>query len=140
MRINSWTLALFLMSLSPVYALETVTLQLKWTHQFQFAGYYMAKAKGYYRDVDLDVKFIEGDFNVSPVEEVVNRRANFGVGSSSLLLTRNKGEPVVVLGVIFQHSPFVLLMRKNTPTQSIHDIIGKRVTIEAHADELLAYL
>ena len=140
MRINSWTLALFLMSLSPVYALETVTLQLKWTHQFQFAGYYMAKAKGYYRDVDLDVKFIEGDFNVSPVEEVVNRRANFGVGSSSLLLTRNKGEPVVVLGVIFQHSPFVLLMRKNTPTQSIHDIIGKRVTIEAQADELLAYL
>ena len=140
MRISLWALALFLISLQSVYALETVTLQLKWTHQFQFAGYYMAKAKGYYHDVGLDVKFMEGGFSVNPIEEVVNRRANFGIGSSNLLLTRNKGQPVVVLGVIFQHSPLVLLMRKNTPNQSIHDIVGKPVTIEPQADELLAYI
>lgn len=139
-KIAIWIVVLFSILLSPVYALETVTLQLKWTHQFQFAGYYMAKAKGYYRDVGLDVKFIEGGFSVSSNEEVVNHHANFGVGSSSLLLARNKGQPVVVLGVIFQHSPLVLIMRKNAPTQSIHDIVNKRVTIEPQAEELLAYI
>ena len=38
---------------------QSVTLQLQWKHQFQFAGYYMAKEKGFYDEVDLDVKFLE---------------------------------------------------------------------------------
>ncbi len=140
MKISSWGFALFLFSAFPVYALDTVTLQLKWTHQFQFAGYYMAKAKGYYHDVGLDVNFIEGNININPVEEVVHRRANFGIGNNSLLLKRNRGQPVVVLSVIFQRSPLVLLMRKNTLTQSIRDIVNKKITVEPQADELFAYL
>ncbi|MDO8776398.1 MAG: ABC transporter substrate-binding protein, partial [Burkholderiaceae bacterium] len=39
---------------------ERVTLQLKWLHQFQFAGYYAALAKGFYRDEGLDVTIREG--------------------------------------------------------------------------------
>ena len=41
--------------------LTEVTLQLRWRHQFQFAGYYAAIAKGYYRDVGLNVSLIEAD-------------------------------------------------------------------------------
>lgn len=130
----------FLIFHTNAYALETVSLQLKWTHQFQFAGYYMAKAKGFYQEVGLDVNFIEGDRSLNSVTEVLAGNANFGVGSSNLLLERNAGKPLVVLGVIFQHSPYVLLMRQTSPMQSIHDLVGKRLVIEEQAEELLAYL
>ena len=43
-----------------LHASEEVRVQLRWTHQFQFAGYYMALERGYYRDAGLDVEIIEG--------------------------------------------------------------------------------
>lgn len=59
---------------APVFALDKVTLQLKWVHQFQFAGYYMALEKGFYRDAGLDVQLrpngYQGSF-VSPVDAVL---------------------------------------------------------------------
>ncbi len=39
----------------PTSKLDSVTLQLKWKHQFQFAGYYAAKEKGFYKDAGLEV-------------------------------------------------------------------------------------
>ena len=50
---------LWLGALAPAWALETVTLQLKWSHAFQFAGYYAAVEKGYYREAGLDVRLRE---------------------------------------------------------------------------------
>jgi len=122
---------------SPVFALEAVTLQLKWTHAFQFAGYYAALEQGYYRDAGLTVSIREALPGLDPVTEIIEGRAQYGVGTSSLLLERKAGKPVVVLAVIFQHSPYVLIARQ---TQSIHDLIDKRVMLEPQANELLAYL
>ncbi|MDO9141215.1 MAG: ABC transporter substrate-binding protein [Methylobacter sp.] len=124
----------------PASALEPVTLQLKWTHQFQFAGYYVAKEKGYYQDAGLEVNIVEAAANTDPVLEVLNGNADFGVGSSSLLLERNAGKPLVVLAVIFQHSPYVILARQFSAVQSVHDIAGKRLMMELLAHELIAYL
>lgn len=120
--------------------LKKVTLQLKWSHAFQFAGYYAAKEKGYYREAGLDVDIVEAVPGVDPVREVVDGRAQYGVGTSSLLLQRNDGKPVVVLAVIFQHSPYVLLTRQDRKIQSVHDLVGKRLMIEPQAEEILAYL
>ena len=118
-------------------ALDAVTLQLQWTHSFQFAGYYAAQEQGYYRDAGLSVSIKEAQAGVDPVKPVIERNAEFGTGSSSLLLERNAGKPVVVLAVIFQHSPYVLIARQ---TQSIHDLADKRIMLEPQAGELLAYL
>ncbi|MDD5056988.1 MAG: ABC transporter substrate-binding protein [Sideroxydans sp.] len=120
--------------------LDSVTLQLKWTHAFQFAGYYAAKERGYYREAGLDVKIVEALPGDDPVKNVLDGRAEFGVGTSALLLQRKAGQPVVALAVIFQHSPYVLIARQLKTTQDIHDIVGKRVMLEPQADELLAYL
>lgn len=120
--------------------LEKVTLQLKWTHAFQFAGYYAAKELGYYREAGLDVTIAEARPGSDPVQEVIEGRAEFGVGNSSLLLSRKAGHPVTVLAVIFQHSPQVLVARQERPTQGIHDLVGKRVMLERNSDELVAYL
>src|SRR6218665_1373200 len=76
--------------------LDRVRLQLKWQHQFQFAGYYAAVKQGYYREAGLDVELIEAQPGVDAVHVVLDGKAEFGVGTSDLILLRSKGEPVVV--------------------------------------------
>ena len=119
-------------------ALDSVTLQLKWRHQFQFAGYYMAQEKGYYRDAGLDVRIKEIEPGMDVVSEVVAGRAQFGIGMSDLLLEHQQ-QPVVPLAVIFQHSPLILLGRADR-INSLHDLAGQIVMIEPQAAEINAYL
>ena len=130
-------LALALSAALPAQALEQVTLQLKHMHQFQFAGYYAALEKGFYRDAGLDVRILEGKDGNEPERNVIAGKAQFGVGSSSLLLARFAGKPVVVLGTIFQHSPNVLLVaRRDGGGSELHSLIGKRVMVGSLTDEL----
>jgi diguanylate cyclase (GGDEF)-like protein/hemerythrin-like metal-binding protein/PAS domain S-box-containing protein len=118
---------------------ERVTLQLNWRHQFQFAGYYAAQEKGYFRDAGLDLTIREIQPNLDPIREVSEGRAEYGVGNSGLLLARQSGLPVVVVAAIFQHSPLVLITRTDTGISSIHDLAGRRILLERHVEELLAY-
>ena len=124
----------------PVLALEKVALQLKWSHAYQFAGYYAAKEMGYYEaaGLDVDIKPLQAGQDV--VTEVVSGRANFATGTSGLLLARQDGAPVVVLAAIFQHSPYVIIAKKMVPNQSIHDLSGKPIFLRKLSDELLVYL
>jgi ABC-type nitrate/sulfonate/bicarbonate transport system substrate-binding protein len=124
----------------PAGALEKVALQLKWKHQFQFAGYYAAQEKGYYRDAGLEVDIREAGPDTDPVKEVLDGRAQFGVSNSALLLARAQGRPVIALAVVFQHSPFILAARRESGIRSVHDLAGKRLMVEPHADEVFAYL
>ena len=134
-------LGVFLLALAVTgQALESVTLQLKWSHAFQFAGYYAALEQGFYREAGLDVRIVEAKPGVDVVATVLAGQADFGVGTSGLLVERARGKPVVALAVIFQHSPLVFIARKGDGTQSIHDLLGKRVMIEPNSEELLAYL
>ena len=132
--------------LTPAAAQDKVTLQLKHAHQFQFAGYYAALEQGYYREAGLDVRILEGSDGNEPERDVVSGKAEYGVGASSLMLARLAGKPVVVLGVVFQHSPYALAMRQTSAEPDIRRIIGKRAMIGSltdelgSADELLAYL
>jgi NMT1/THI5 like len=52
--------SLVLAAAHPAAALDAVSMQLKWKHQFQFAGYYQALEQGFYRDAGLDVTIREG--------------------------------------------------------------------------------
>lgn len=124
----------------PARELDPVRVQLKWLHQFQFAGYYAAVEKGFYRDVGLDVTLIEGKLDVDPAHVVLDGGAEFGVGTPEILLLRAEGKPLVVLGVIFQHSPYIFLELEDSGISNISDLTGKRVMIEPQAAELYAYL
>ncbi|MEJ2794297.1 diguanylate cyclase [Iodobacter sp. LRB] len=125
---------------SPVMANDKVTLQLKWEHAFQFAGYYAAKELGFYEQADLNVDIKPALPGTDPIAEVVSGRADYATGTSSLLLARKMGKPLVVLAVILQHSPFVLIALEKSSTQSIHFLNDKRLMLEPLAEELLAYL
>lgn len=134
-------LLLFLVIWCYAKELEKVTLQLKWKHQFQFAGYYTALEKGYYKEVGLDVVIKEATSStkIDVASEVLDKNAHFGVGMSNLLLEYAKGKPLVVLGVIFQHSPYSLMSLSNN-INTIHDLIGKKVMIEEVAVDIFAQL
>lgn len=129
------------LTVPPAAALESVTLQLRRAHSYQFAGYYAARELGYYRDAGLEVTINASKPNQNIVAEVVSGRAQFGVGTSQLLLARQKGEPVVALAVIFQHSPYILITRAGgNGIQTVHDLAGKKIMVGPHGAELLAYL
>jgi ABC-type nitrate/sulfonate/bicarbonate transport system substrate-binding protein len=110
----------------PSYA-ETIDLQLRWYHQFQFAGYYAALQQGYYKQAGLDVVIHEGRPDKAPISEVLQGNAQYGVANSELVLARLKGNPLIVLAAIGQHSPSVLLARKELDILSPSDLIGKKV-------------
>lgn len=121
--------------------LAPVRLQLKWSHQFQFAGFYAAVEKGFYRESGLDVTLEEGQAGMDFIEQVVSGAADFGVELPDLLLRRAAGEPVVVLAAIYQHSPYVVACLEGTPIASPHDLIGRSVMLRPSSNaEILAML
>ncbi|WP_191965731.1 ABC transporter substrate-binding protein [Oryzomonas sagensis] len=136
--------AFFLLLLHPALllagttVLTPVTLQLKWKHQFQFAGYYAAVEKGYYRDAGLVVTLREATQGSDPAEAVLNGEAQFGVGGSSLVLLRAEGKPVVALAAILQHSPLGILSLNANNIRNVHDLAGRRVMLEPMSAEVMA--
>ncbi|HTY99399.1 MAG TPA: diguanylate cyclase [Rhodocyclaceae bacterium] len=133
-------LALALLAALPAWALQPVTLQLNWKHQFQFAGYYAAIEKGYYREAGFDVSLREAQVSEDPVDAVLQGRAAFGVAASELVVRRIQGAPVVALAAILQHSPLVLLAHKADGIDLVQELSGKRVMVRANEAELFAYL
>ncbi|WP_141055816.1 ABC transporter substrate-binding protein [Aliarcobacter cryaerophilus] len=104
---------IFLIFVSALEAKKDIKVQLRWKHQFQFAGYYMALHKAFYEDVNLNVKLLEGDEKIDVVKTVLSKKADFGISNSSLILDYMKGLDVLNLGAIFQHSPNILLTTKD---------------------------
>ncbi|MGF1695627.1 EAL domain-containing protein [Vibrio lamellibrachiae] len=109
--------------------LDTVNLQLRWHHQFQFAGYYAAVEKGFYAEEGLDVQLRSGDPDHQPVSEVLSGRAQYAEGNSEVLYQRLQGQPLVALAAIFQHSPSILITLGDSDISSVHDLIGKKVML-----------
>ena len=119
--------------------LEQVTLQLKWLHQFQFAGYYAAKHKGFYQAEGLDVDIKVGGPDIKVDQEVSSRRANFGVLGSELILKRVQGEPLVLLATIMQHSNRAIIVRADSDIDSPANLAGKRLMLNTNENaEFLA--
>lgn len=109
---------------------DKVTIQLQWVHQFQFAGYYAAVEKGFYAEGGLDVELRERDLDTDHINEVLQERAQYGVADAGLLRARLQGQPVVLLAQIFQHSPLIIVSRKESGIREPKDLVGKRLMID----------
>ncbi len=121
---------------SPSFADETkVTLELKWLHQFQFAGFYMAKEKGFYRDAGLDVEILDG-YMKDNCADVKSGAVDFGIGTSAIVIERSLGFGLVALGVVFQDSPIVWLSRADSNIYAPSDLIGKTMMRSRGQNEL----
>jgi len=132
MRLKSLSF-LFLLGVTSAYSqskeITRTSLQLAWKHQWQFAGYYIAKEKGFFKDAGLNVDIIEYDTGTHITDAVVSGAVDFGVGRSSLISDRSEGKKVVMLASIFQHSPIILLTKKRDDLQDVTDLRGKKIML-----------
>jgi two-component system cell cycle sensor histidine kinase/response regulator CckA len=108
---------------------EKVRLQLKWHHQFQFAGYYAASKNGYFQEEGLEVEIVEGSKDRPPLETVLSGKADFGVSDADVLQARMNGAPIVVLASIFQHSPYIVMSRHDSGIRVPADLIDRTIMI-----------
>lgn len=107
--------------------LKKIKIQLQWKNQYEFAGFYMAKEKGYYKDIGVDVDFIEFEPNIDIVDEVLNDKAQFGVWSSGLVSKWLNGKDIVLLANYFKRSPLALITKPEIKFPT--DLIGKEIMI-----------
>ncbi len=123
--------------------LERVSVQLKWKHQFQFAGFYMAKEKGFYKEAGLDVALFEYEAAQDIVESVLSQEREYGVAYPSLVYEKTEKKDIVLLSALLQSSPYVLASLKSSGIDSIEDFKGKKITIAqaaTHTTSLLSML
>src|SRR3954454_14133822 len=107
--------------------LNKVTVQLKWVTQSQFAGYYAAVAKGYYKDFGLDVSLKIGGPSITPEVVVASGQAQIGVDwVPSLLATRDTGTNLVSIAQMFSRSGMTELTWKNGGITSVPAMKGKK--------------
>lgn len=137
-KIQIGFVCLFMQFCLPIYAqLTAVSVELKWFHQFQFAGIYAAKEKGFYRDEGLDVNILQRDVSSSPLEDVLSGKVQFGISDATIIRDRLKGNPVVILAAIFQHSPLVLLTLEKDKILSPIELRGKRIMYQENVDDAI---
>jgi len=118
--------------------LTPVTVQLSWTHQAQFAGFYAADKNGYYAAEGLAVAFVEGGPAIDATTPVVDKTAQFGVTSADLvLLKRAQGDPVKVIATIYQRSPRVYMTIADSGITRPQDFIGKTIAVGRNVQPLL---
>ncbi|MDK9708934.1 MAG: EAL domain-containing protein [Desulforhopalus sp.] len=133
--------AILFVIFSPVFSiandaqpLQKVRLQLKWRHQFQFAGYYAAVEKGYFRDAGLEVELIEGRPGITPFAELLSGKVEFAIESPAIITKSQHGIPIVAIAAIFQHSPTIILTRADSGLTSPKSLVGKRIKITPETD------
>ena len=116
--------------------LTKVTLQSKWVVQAQFAGYYAAKAKGYYKQVGLDVAIKAGGPDIIPEQVVLGRQAEFGINwFPSLLANRDTGQDLVNIGQVFARSGTTEVTFKSSGIDTFKKMRGKKFGVWIFGNE-----
>lgn len=132
--------ALFLILCAAAQAADSVSVRLKWFHQAQFAGFYVAKEKGFYDAAGLDVAVQPGGPDFPAIQMVAGGNEAFGVTSADqILVARSKGVPVVALAVLYRKSPFVLFSLKASGIDAPAKFAGRKIGLKVGGNEELVY-
>ncbi len=116
--------------------LTKVTIQLKWVTQAQFAGYYAAKAKGYYKDAGLDVNLKVGGPDIVNEQTVLSKQAEFGVDwFPALLASRDQGNDLVNIAQVFPRSGTTEVTWKKDGINTFKKMRGKKFGVWIFGNE-----
>ncbi len=119
-----------LAGLGAARAADPVTIQLKWVADAQFAGYYVAQAKGYYKDAGLDVTIKPGGPDIAPEQVIAGGGADVIVDwMPAALAAREKGVKLVNIVQVFQRSGLELTCRKDSGVRTPADFKGKTLGV-----------
>jgi NitT/TauT family transport system substrate-binding protein len=125
-----------LLAASAAHAADKVTLQLKWVTQAQFAGYYVAKDKGFYKDAGLDVTIKPGGPDIGPVQVLAGGGADVVVDwMADALQSREKGVAMVNIAQPFKHSGLELTCRADTGVKAPADLKNRTLGVWFYGNE-----
>ena len=143
MHIRNLALLLLLWSL-PLWSVQTndlkldhVILQLHWKYNYSFAGFIMAKEKGFYEDVGLDVELKEYTIGQDIEKDVLCGKANYGIYNSKILLDYLRGKPLKLLASFFKRSALILVAQPGI--KSVSDLKGKTIMAGTKKDFVLNF-
>ncbi|WDR07176.1 ABC transporter substrate-binding protein [Devosia rhodophyticola] len=125
---------------APTFAGDAVTLQLKWVTQAQFAGYYVAKDKGFYNDEDIDITIKAGGPDVAPEQVIAGGGADVIVDwMAGALAARDKGVPLVNIAQPYKKSGLLMICPKDGPVQTTDDFKGHTLGVWFFGNEYPFY-
>jgi len=128
-----------LMSISGARAATPAGFQLSWIKSGQYSGYFAGIEKAYYADAGLDMTFNSGGPNIDPVANVAAGQSAFGDRPfGGIVLAREKGMPIKLIGTVFQRNPFAIFSMPDKPIRAIQDLPGKTISVTASVRPLLA--
>jgi len=104
---------------------KSVSIQLDWKHQFEYAGFYVAIQNGYYKDIGLEVELKEFHDKINISDDIVNGNSTFGVSSSSLILSKLQNKPITLLASYFKQN--VLALITSEQISSLKDLKNKKI-------------
>jgi NitT/TauT family transport system substrate-binding protein len=123
---------------SPAQDPEKVSLVLQWLPQAQFAGYFVARDKGFYAAEGIDLRILPGGPDILASEYLEDGRADFATLFLTTGLQRSETVPLVNIGQIVQHSALMLIARKSSGITSFRDLDGKKVGLWANEFQIQA--
>lgn len=123
-------LSLFGCQTEPPKKIDKVRVQLKFHHQAQFAGLYMAVEHGFYQDENIEVEFVEGGGDVDLFTPIINKEAQFSIASSDLILAKRvSGQPIKAIAVVYKKSACVFVSKTESNILRPHDMKNKKVAV-----------
>ena len=109
--------------------LRKVTIGLGYIPDVQFAPFYVAQARGYYRDEGLDVEFKQG-FDVDVLKLLGTGALNFGVaGGDEVMIARSQGVPLLYVGTWFQKYPVTVMALEGANIRTVADLKGRTIGV-----------
>ena len=115
---------------TPAVAPEDVTMQLKWIHQAQFAGFYTAAEKGFYKDEKIDITLSPGGVGVDILDQVTSGRAQVGlIGAEKVIVAHAEGLQVKAFATTYRRNPFCLVSLPESNITKPEDFPGLDVSV-----------
>jgi len=112
---------------------ENITIQLNWKYQFEFAGFIMAKEKGFYKKEGLNVDLRELTSTTNVLQYVLNHKNTYGVGDSSLINDALHNKAIKLLMPIYENSLYALVAVRLPDVQTLQDIVDYNITLDQFA-------
>jgi NitT/TauT family transport system substrate-binding protein len=120
---------------------KPLSFQLSWLKSIQYGGYFMGIENGNFAKAGIEPTFVSGGPNIDPVANVASGRSGIGdrpIGP--LLVARDKGIPIKVIGTVFQKSPFAIMSLSKTPIRTVKELAGKTVACATSGRPMLMHL
>jgi ABC-type nitrate/sulfonate/bicarbonate transport system substrate-binding protein len=120
---------------------KPLSFQLSWIKSIQYGGYFAGIEQGSFKKYGINPTFVSGGPNIDPIGNVASGQSQLGdrpIGP--LIVAREKGIPIKVIGTVFQKSPYSIMSLAKTPIKTVQDMKGKTIAVSTSGKPLMLNL